>query len=149
MNWSRLRRRDFLANLVMGLALIPGFVLAADYFRRFLVPARRGSAEEILLTQLGDLPVGASRSFRSVLGNDLLAVRLGERDVRVFSSVCTHLGCQVGWDSREKNFLCPCHDGRFDTAGKVTAGPPPSPLASFTVRLDQDKVFVTVPVAEA
>lgn len=148
MDWSRLRRRDFLANALMALALIPGFALAANHIRRYLVPAGKRAAEEILLTRLGDLPVGGSRTFRSVMGNDLLAVRMGERDVHVFSSVCTHLGCQVGWDSREKNFLCPCHMGRFDMSGAVLDGPPPAPLGSFTVRLDQDKVYVTVPVAE-
>lgn len=149
MDLSRIKRRDFLANAVMGLALIPGLAFAANYVRRYLVPAGTRVTEEILLTQLADLPVGSSRTFKGVLGNDLLAIRLRPRDVRVFSSVCTHLGCQVGWDSREKNFLCPCHVGRFDTSGTVIAGPPPAPLQSFVVRLDQEQVYVTVPVTEA
>lgn len=149
MDLSRIKRRDFLANAVMGLALIPGLAFAANYVRRYLVPAGGRATEEILLTQLGDLPVGASRTFKDVMGNDLLAIRPGAGEVRVFSSVCTHLGCQVGWDSREKNFLCPCHVGRFDTSGKVIAGPPPTPLQSFVVRLDQEQVYVTVPVSEA
>lgn len=149
MDLSRIKRRDFLANAVMALALIPGFAFAANYVRRYLVPAGGRATGEILLTQLGDLPVGASRTFKDVMGNDLLAIRPAPREVRVFSSVCTHLGCQVGWDSREKNFLCPCHVGRFDTSGKVVAGPPPAPLQSYVVRLDQEQVYVTVPVAEA
>lgn len=40
-----------------------------------------------------------------------------------FSAVCPHLGCAVGWDTTAKNFLCPCHDSRFDPAGGRMTGP--------------------------
>jgi len=143
------RRRDFLANLAVAASVIPGFALAGRYLMSYLVPGRRAGAREVLLTGLTDLPVGGSRSFDGVLGNDLLIVRLGEEDVRAFSVVCTHLGCRVQWDQAAGNFLCPCHMGRFDTSGEVIDGPPPEPLPSFPVRLDKDKVYVTVPGKEA
>jgi cytochrome b6-f complex iron-sulfur subunit len=143
------RRRDFLVNLALGLAVVPGFAVAAEYIRRFLVPATLSLREEILLTNLRDLPVGASRIFADVHGSDLVAVRLADREVRIFSSLCPHLGCRVGWDSAKNNFLCPCHEGRFDTSGRVVSGPPPEGLTKFTVRLDRDQVYVSVPLKEA
>lgn len=143
------RRRDFLVNLVLGLSVIPGFALAGNYVRRYLVPATARRTEEVLLSTLADLPKSESRVFLDVLGRDLLAVRIDEKNVKVFSSVCTHLGCRVGWDTSQGNFLCPCHVGRFDLSGRVIAGPPPAPLTEYQVRLDKELVYVTVPVKEA
>ncbi len=141
-------RRDFLANLALALTVIPGVAIAARYVLAYLVPRRAAAVREVMLARLDALPVGTSREFRGVLGNDVLVVRLGDGDVRAFSVVCTHLGCRVVWDQQEGNFLCPCHMGRFDPTGKVIAGPPPAPLPSFSVRLDRDAVYVTVPVEE-
>lgn len=150
MDLSRLtRRRDFLINLAMGLSLIPGFALAAGYVTRYLVPAGKNRTEEILLTRLEELPVGQSRLFDRVLGNDVIAVRVARGEVKAYSSVCTHLGCRVGWDASQSNFLCPCHVGRFDLDGNVILGPPPEPLTAYPIRIERDQVFVTVPVKEA
>ena len=60
----------------------------------------------------------------------------GDREVHALSATCTHLGCQVRWDSETSNFRCPCHGGVFDTQGNVVAGPPPRPLDRLAVRLD-------------
>lgn len=141
-------RRDFLANLAVALTVIPGLAIATRHILAYLVPRKAVPTREVMLGELDALPQGSSREFRGVLGNDILLVRLGEREVRAFSVVCTHLGCRVQWDQQEGNFLCPCHMGRFDTAGEVIAGPPPTPLPSFPVRLDRDAVYVTVPVKE-
>jgi len=143
------RRRDFLVNALLGISIVPGFAVAAEFVRRYLVPSMKRHVEELLLTRLPDLPVGESRIFADVHGSDLVAVRLADRDVRIFSSVCPHLGCRVGWDAANNNFLCPCHVGRFDTSGRVIAGPPPAPLTAYTVRLDREAVYVSVPVKEA
>jgi len=142
-------RREFLANLAMAATVIPGFGVGARYVVRYLIPASERRTAEVLLEKLSRLPVGESRLFRHVLGNDLITVRVKEDDVKAFSSICTHLGCHVQWDPTAGNFLCPCHMGRFDTSGKVIAGPPPSPLVSFATRIEGDSIFVTVPVEEA
>jgi len=142
-------RRDFLANVAVALTVIPSLGLGMWQALRFLVPSTTGRTEEVLVGNLIQLPQGSSRPLKSVYGNDLIAVRVGESDVRVFSSVCTHLGCAVQWDPQQGNFLCPCHMGRFDSSGNVIAGPPPAPLPSFPTRLDGDNIFVTVPVKEA
>jgi Rieske Fe-S protein len=60
-------------------------------------------------------------------------VSIGDRKAAVFqdddaslhavSPVCTHLGCQVEFNTAERTWDCPCHGSRFDVDGKVIHGP--------------------------
>ncbi|NTV21879.1 MAG: FAD-dependent oxidoreductase [Chlorobium limicola] len=53
--------------------------------------------------------------------------------LRAFDARCTHMGCPVTWDAEAGGFYCPCHAGRFDTAGNPVGGPPEAPLAQLDV----------------
>ncbi|MEN3045874.1 MAG: Rieske (2Fe-2S) protein [Candidatus Hydrothermales bacterium] len=61
-----------------------------------------------------------------------------ENKIYAFSAVCTHLGCIVKWLPEKEEFFCPCHAGRFDSEGKVIAGPPPAPLKRYKVEIDKE-----------
>jgi Rieske Fe-S protein len=70
----------------------------------------------------------------------------GAREVKVFSATCTHLGCQVLWDSTAKHFKCPCHGGVYAASGEVLDGPPPRALDTIEAKIEgaDDSVLVRV-----
>ena len=49
------------------------------------------------------------------------------------SSICTHEGCTVGYDSASEKILCPCHGSKFNTTGSIVTGPAATPLKSYPV----------------
>jgi cytochrome b6-f complex iron-sulfur subunit len=64
----------------------------------------------------------------------------------VFSATCSHLGCLVNYRKDKREFVCPCHGGRYDMTGKNIAGPPPAPLTRFPVRKQDGIVLVGIKV---
>lgn len=54
------------------------------------------------------------------------------------SARCTHRGCEVIWDGGSHEFVCPCHNGRFDAEGHQTSGPPRKPLPALPTKIDVD-----------
>ena len=52
-----------------------------------------------------------------------------EGRVHAVSATCTHLFCEVGWNSAEESWDCPCHGSRFAPDGSVLHGPATQPLA--------------------
>jgi Rieske Fe-S protein len=64
----------------------------------------------------------------------------------VLSAVCSHLGCLVNYHKGKKEFLCPCHGGRYDLSGRNIAGPPPAPLTSLPHRIEKGMVMVGIKV---
>ena len=58
----------------------------------------------------------------------------GKEGVHALSGTCTHLGCQLNWNSAERSWDCPCHGSRFTPEGEILQGPavqrlPRKPLA--------------------
>lgn len=47
-----------------------------------------------------------------------------DHDIVAFSTLCTHMGCPVVYDTAERAFKCPCHFSIFDPekAGQMVTG---------------------------
>ena len=65
-------------------------------------------------------------------GEKVAAFRDEEGTLHAVSPVCTHLGCQVNWNSGDRSWDCPCHGSRFSPDGEILHGPAVSPLERKT-----------------
>jgi cytochrome b6-f complex iron-sulfur subunit len=76
-------------------------------------------------------------------GAPVLVVRTAAKDYRALSSICTHSEiCQVEWDARREQVVCPCHRSAYDVFGNVLHGPPPRPLRTYPVAVIDGGVYV-------
>jgi Rieske Fe-S protein len=69
-----------------------------------------------------------------VKGERVAAYRADNGRVTLLSPVCTHMGCQVDWNTAERTWDCPCHGSRFMPDGQVLSGPAESPLEKVRSR---------------
>jgi len=50
-------------------------------------------------------------------------VRLADGSVVAYSRVCTHAGCQVGFDPQAMLLVCLCHGAEFDPSYQAQPTP--------------------------
>ncbi len=67
-----------------------------------------------------------------------------QQGVKVFSSTCSHLACNVIWSKDTRMFECPCHTGRFDPDGLPVAGPPKKPLFLLPHKVEDGNLLVQI-----
>jgi Rieske Fe-S protein len=65
-------------------------------------------------------------------GDKVAAFRDEKGTLHAVSPVCTHMGCQVNWNSGDRSWDCPCHGSRFSPDGEILHGPAVSPLERKT-----------------
>jgi cytochrome b6-f complex iron-sulfur subunit len=140
---SEVSRRRFLRWL-LGFSVISTLAMVAAPVAAFLVPPKStaaGSGGKVLAGTIADIPLGTGKVVP--MGSKPAIVINTAQGVVAYSAICTHLGCIVAFDDLSGTIACPCHDGRFNPAnGSVVSGPPPSPLASITVSVENDQVFL-------
>jgi len=67
-------------------------------------------------------------SGRVLRGQHVALYRDAGGELHAISSICTHRGCDVGWNDEDKIWDCPCHGSRFAPDGAVIRGPAEKPL---------------------
>jgi Rieske Fe-S protein len=89
-----------------------------DVARRFLgdrfTRLRAGTAETLGAGEAGIVDHEHRR---------LACYRDHDRSIHAVSPTCTHLGCEVTFNTAERTWDCPCHGSRFDVDGRVLEGP--------------------------
>lgn len=120
---SNISRRDFGKAGVYAFFGTVG-VGTAGLLRSVLPSALPDPSQEFKIGPPQDYPEGTVREFPE---ENVIVFR--EREgMWAISTVCTHLGCIVAYDSEKKKFDCACHGSKFDDIGGVTQGPAPRPL---------------------
>jgi menaquinol-cytochrome c reductase iron-sulfur subunit len=146
-NMAAPERRSFLGILSGLIAAGIGAVMTATIGRYALQPALTAAASDAKWTDIGALTgieEGKMVKKNVVIAQDagwgrfetqrsVWIVRKGE-DVKIFSSVCPHLGCAV--NTQNEKFVCACHGSYWDPSGKLTAGPSPRDLDTLEHRVE-------------
>jgi menaquinol-cytochrome c reductase iron-sulfur subunit len=156
---SEINRRDFIKGTAVAISGLIGVLIGIPSVTYLLSPAIQVQAEDDAAISLGPLenyPIGIPTHFdftrtkvngweRTATNYGLYVVRKKENEVRVFSDICTHLGCRVSWHPDTQHYVSPCHDGHVDIVGNVLSGPPPRPLDEFRTKIVDGNLFVHLP----
>jgi len=136
-------RRDFITKLIMGGGLIASSGLLLRNGLDYLFPDSDAKPlRKLLVGRVDEIKTGEAKEFK--IGNDSLFLIKNEEGYKVFSAVCTHLGCKINWEAHRNRFYCPCHKGIFDANGNVVEGPPPRALDEFKVEIDKNLVYMWI-----
>ena len=62
-------------------------------------------------------------------GKKVGAYRDEDGKLHLVNLTCTHMGCELNWNSAERSWDCPCHGSRFNVDGEILNGPAVHPLS--------------------
>lgn len=68
------------------------------------------------------IPAGEGQIV-DINGERVGAYRDEKGRLHLVDTTCTHLGCELQWNSAEKSWDCPCHGSRFTYEGEIIASP--------------------------
>lgn len=146
---SKNDRRSFLKKICNLFSFI-GLVMTVGLYLLFAFPKQIRKKKDLYVFACdeAELPVQGVRQYYidyplhgKTVTKKFFIVNTG-KELLVFSSVCTHLGCLINWNRTENRFMCPCHGGQYDNQGNVVAGPPPAPLNRLPLKIERQKVYI-------
>lgn len=155
-NEEPLRRRGFLKAAAAAAGAATAFLTTIPALRAFVAPATAPPPRENWVSlgeaDLFDIGVPIKRDFAEA-ANDAWVESRAIRSVWLYTADgenfiayngrCTHLGCSYEYEEDKQRFHCPCHHGLFDgKTGAVIGGPPPRPLDTLPVKVEDGYVLV-------
>ncbi len=122
-------RRSFLALMGVGACIAGAGALFNASVLGFLYPnAMKVPPSTFSLGRPDDVLTREGKVFNA---RQKVFIETSAGRVRVQTAVCTHLGCTV--NLVDTGYSCPCHGSTYDSYGRNTGGPAPSPLVFFKV----------------
>jgi len=87
---------------------------------------------------VADIPAGQGKKGE-IDGRPVAVFNSGD-ELIVLENVCTHMGCQTGWNESASTWDCPCHGSRYHSDGTVLNGPAPAPLPRLGFQLEDGEI---------
>jgi Rieske Fe-S protein len=151
-------RRDFIKGAAIAIGGMIGVVIGVPAVAYLIAPALRSEKDDTWV-DLGPLERYREHApgffeftrtrvngwERTSVAYGVHVVRQDAMSARVFSDICTHLGCRVKWHEEIRQYISPCHDGHFDLLGRNVSGPPPRPLDEFVTRIEDGRLWIQLP----
>ena len=155
-------RRKFLKWVTHGLGALFGVVLGAPAVAYVLDALNRSARNRGFkrVARVSELELNVPkqvvirdvrRDAWTVHPNDVVGkvwlVKRHPDEVEAFTTICPHLGCSVNYETHQKLFVCPCHNGTFSGGQNEQFGarlaqalgggpnPPPRNMDTLEVRL--------------
>ncbi len=103
-------------------------------------------AEQLLDGKLSQLPEKADlkpgdAKVLKIDGKRVGAYRDRQGNLHLVNTTCTHMGCELNWNSAEESWDCPCHGSRFTYEGAIISGPAVNPLRATNDVNTIEKLF--------
>lgn len=121
------QRRKFLLRLGQGIIAI-------------LQGCNMGEEEKLIAGKLEELAF--QKYWLREFNGKKIIIFYNEGNPYTLSLVCTHKKCTVRFFPKQAQFVCPCHEGKYDLQGNVVSGKPPRPLARYKTIVNLAEVVV-------
>ena len=91
-----------------------------------------------------DLGNGKMKEYK--ISGKTIVVANTDGEYLAFDGICTHAHCSLAGGFLDGFTLtCYCHGGMFDIkSGEVLSPPPPSPINTYPVKVEDDDIFVEI-----
>ena len=146
------RRRWLWTGVLGALGLAYGTI--TTFALGFIFPrGREQRRQRVFIGFAHEIGTGESKSLTLPSGDQMIVSNTGEIDPETglpflgFSNRCPHLGCRVHWDGKQRQFICPCHQGAFDASGVAVLGPPADAgqsLRPYRIEVDGKSMYAVV-----
>lgn len=133
-------RRRFCQACIGGAAAITIGTVVYPIVAFLKLPVRLGESKPVQIP-LDRLTPGQAY-YADFQGQQVIVV-MSDTGPRVFNASCTHLGCNVVWDTAHGNFHCPCHGAVFSGEGQVVSGPVSAPLREVPFEVKEGNLIIS------
>jgi cytochrome b6-f complex iron-sulfur subunit len=140
-----MHRRKFIALFSISLLVncLPAFFHATYAVKPKLKKKPLKSENWISIGTTAELDkTGQILKIKSPLGALLVVGTSKSKSLIAVNPTCTHLGCTVAWEAKDKTFVCPCHGSEFTTNGSIKSGPATKPLPTYKTKIENNLVKV-------
>jgi len=146
-------RREFIEYLVWAMGLAGASLVASLLGAAVITSSRQPEDGRWIdlgpVSQLSKTPTRIEFSYTRRQGWQsqehkglVYGLRAAEGEPILLSPVCSHLGCTVHWEDKQKEFRCPCHQGVFDSEGYRLSGPPTEHLRRRQGSISGERILI-------
>lgn len=126
------KRRKILKNFVKALPIIGG---AAFLYPLYKYVNFNESAKFSAVIPLDKLNSSITRYSKALIVKK-------NKNIQVFDVRCTHMGCILNIDEKNKKFVCPCHNSEFNMEGKRLKGPAKRDLDILSFKIENEILYI-------